>query len=278
MREVPFKANQPHHVEGKNWQTAIHLRMHGVQQPILGKVGHHVSRLACTTNKVVHGDCRDLPSKKGISANQVGRTIGVTTKTAWYLCHRIREAMSNGELRQLAGTIEMDETYVGGKKKRGEAKESWYQRKYPVIGIVEREGEVRFRKVPRATTANVKPVFEQHVSRDVHRIVTDESGIYPWMFDDATKLKHFTINHSQTYANGWIHTNTVESSFSNFKRGLVGSFHRLSYKHLDRYLQEFEFRQNNRKNPAMFQRVLQRAGTTPHLTLRALVDGQESPF
>jgi transposase-like protein len=217
-------------------------------------------------------------AKKGISANQVGRTIGVSLKSAWYLCHRIREAMNTGDLPLLKGTVELDETYVGGRKRRDESTETWYERKHPVVGMVERGGEVRFRKVPRANAKSVRAVYDKCVSPNVHRIVTDESAIYPYMFNKDEELKRFTIKHGERYADGWIHTNTVESSFACFKRGLVGSFHKLSYKHLDRYLREFEFRQNNRKNPAMFERVLQNSAATPHLTFRALVDSGESRF
>jgi transposase-like protein len=217
-------------------------------------------------------------AKKGISANQVGRTIGVTTKSAWYLCHRIREAMNTGDFPLLKGTVEVDETYVGGKQKRNEHKETWYERKHPVVGIVERGGEVRFRKVPRANAKSVKAVFDECVSPNVHRIVTDESMIYPSVFDKQQELKRFTIKHAERYVDGWIHTNTVESSFSNFKRALVGSFHQMSYKHLDKYLREFEFRQNNKRNPAMFEQVLQNAAVTKHVTFRALVDGAEERF
>ncbi len=212
-------------------------------------------------------------AKKGISANQIGRTIGVTTKSAWYLCHRIRESMNTGDLPLLRGTVEMDETYVGGKKRRSETLTDSYARKFPVVGIVERGGEVRFRKVARANAKSVKVVFDQCVSPDVHRIVTDESMIYPSMFDAQQEVKRFTIKHAEKYVDGWIHTNTVESSFACFKRGLVGSFHKLSFKHLDRYLYEFEYRANNRKNPAIFERTLRGIATKNPLPFRTLVDG-----
>jgi transposase-like protein len=217
-------------------------------------------------------------AKKGISANQVGRTIGVSLKSAWYLCHRIREAMTTGDLPLLKGTVEVDETYVGGRKRRNENKESWYERKHPVVGIIERGGELRLRKVARANAKNVRAVFDKCVSPNVHRIVTDESMIYPSVFNKNEELKRFTIKHAEKYVDGWIHTNTVESSFACFKRGLVGSFHQMSYKHLDRYLSEFEFRQNNRKNPGMFEQVLKNSAAKQHLTFRALVDSPESRF
>jgi transposase-like protein len=217
-------------------------------------------------------------AKKGISANQVGRTIGVSVKSAWHLCHRIREAMKSGDLPVLKGTIEIDETYVGGRKRSNESKETWYERKHPVVGIIERGGELRLRKVPRANAKSVRAVYDKCVSPNVHRIVTDESSIYPYMFNKQEELKRFTIKHAEKYVDGWIHTNSIESSFACFKRGLVGSFHQLSYKHLDRYLSEFEFRQNNRKNPMMFERLLQRSAKVPNLTFRALVDTPGSRF
>jgi hypothetical protein len=218
-------------------------------------------------------------AKKGISANQVGRSIGVTTKSAWHLCHRIREAMNEGDFPLLTGTVEIDETYVGGKPRKGEPRQSYYDRKVPVMGMKERDGRVRFRRIERPSGAIVGAVISAHVSPDVERIMTDESAIYPWALTPEQRAKHFTINHSMRYVDGEIHTNGVEGSFSLFKRALVGSYHRLSFKHLDRYLREFEYRANNRKNAAMFENVLKNVATRPPLRFRVLVDGEEGlPF
>jgi transposase-like protein len=214
-------------------------------------------------------------AKKGVSANQIGRTIGVTTKTAWFLCHRIREAMNTGDLPLLKGTVEVDETYVGGKQRKGEMRQTWYERKLPVMGMKERGGLVRFRQVRATNAGTVRQVVSKHVSPDAERIITDESVIYHFGLTPEQRAKHFTVNHSITYVNGEIHTNGVEGSFSLFKRALVGSYHRMSVKHLDRYLREFEFKQNNRKNPAIFQQVLTNVAAKPQLTLRVLVDGAE---
>ena len=214
-------------------------------------------------------------AKKGVSANQVGRMIGVSTKTAWYLCHRVREAMKTGDLPLLSGTVEIDETYVGGKQRRGEPRMSWYDRKMPVMGMKQRGGDLRFRKITRPAAKEVREVVNRCVSPDVERIMTDESTIYPFAFDDEQKKKHSTVCHSITYTDGEIHTNEVEGSFSLFKRALVGSYHRLSFKHLDRYLTEFEWRANNRKNPQIFEKAIGSAAAAKHLTFRALVDGGE---
>jgi transposase-like protein len=214
-------------------------------------------------------------AKKGISANQVARTIGVSVKSAWYLNHRIRAAMNTGDFPLLTGTVEVDETYVGGKQRRGEIRKTWYERKIPVMGLKERGGRVRFRQMKGGSAGHVGEMVTKHVSPDAERIMTDESVLYQFGLSPEQRAKHFTVNHSITYTNGEIHTNGVEGSFSLFKRALVGSYHRLSLKHLDRYLREFEFRANNRTNPAMFQQVLMNVAAKPQLTFRALVDGAE---
>ena len=175
-------------------------------------------------------------AKKGRSANEMGRTIGCAYKTAWYLCHRIREAMNSGELALLTGTIEVDETYVGGKPRKGEPRRTYFERKIPVMGVIQRDGEIRFKQVERANAETVKNVMAAYVSPDVTRIITDESVIYPFGFSPEQMAKHETICHMREYARGDIHVNNVESAFSLFKRALVGSFHRMSVKHCDRYL------------------------------------------
>jgi transposase-like protein len=215
-------------------------------------------------------------AKKGVSANQVGRTIGVSVKSAWYLCHRIREAMNTGDLPLLEGTVEVDETYVGGKQRRGEIRKTWFERKFPVMGMKEREGKLRFRVMKGAGAGAVRQIVSKNISPDVERVMTDESPIYQFGLTPEQRARHFTVNHSITYANGEIHTNGVEGSFSLFKRALVGSYHRLSLKHLDKYLREFEFRANNRTNPAMFQDTLRNIASRPRLTFRALVDGVDA--
>ncbi len=216
-------------------------------------------------------------AKKGISANQVGRTIGVSTKSAWYLCHRIRDAMTaDGSL--LKGIVELDEMFVGGKQK-GKGVYYGKKQKAVVMGLKERDGQVRFVHVPDAKGGTWKTQIAQHVNMpEVSHVMTDDSSAaYTALKDD--RHKHHAVRHTAgEYAIGIVSTNSVESSFSLFKRGLVGSWHKLSKKHLARYLQEMEYRHNNRKNPAMFEDVLSGIAAKPHLTFRALVDGEESPF
>ncbi len=187
-------------------------------------------------------------SKKGMSAHQIGRMLGVTYKTAWFMCHRIREAMTEGSSGPLGGenkVVEVDETYVGGK-----AKNRAYRTpaaKKPVVALVERDGSVKSFHVANVTGANLRPLVMKHIDQETH-LMTDESPLYPKM---GRKFKnHSTVNHSvkqYTKTGNFIHTNTVENFFSIFKRGVIGVYHHLSEAHIGRYCAEFDFRYNNRK-------------------------------
>jgi len=223
-------------------------------------------------------------AKKSISANQVGRTIGVSTKSAWYLCHRIREAMG-GDGSLLQGVLELDETFVGGRVK---GKGVWYAKKEKavVLGLKQRNGQVRFVHAPNTKGDTWKAAIKTHVDMPkVAQIMTDDSTSVSFAVQ-REHAKHHVVNHSKgeyayKTAFGLVSTNSVESSFSLFKRGLVGSWHKLSKKHLQRYLREMEYRHNNRKNPAIFEDMLSGIAANPRLTFRALVDGrkeQEVPF
>src|SRR5207245_5151311 len=200
-------------------------------------------------------------SKKGISACQIQRSLGVSYKTAWYLCHRIRAAMLEVAPPKLGGTVEIDETYVGGKKRRWRARSD----KQVVIGIRQRNGDLRLIRAEDATSATVREIIRQHVGSHVEVIVTDESAIYPWALNKLPKEKHKTINHSKQYAHGDVHTNTVESAFSLLKRGIVGTWHKVSAKHLSAYLDEMCFRFNNRRNQFLFRDTLMKMIHSPNL-------------
>jgi transposase-like protein len=171
-------------------------------------------------------------SKKGISSNQLHRILGVTLKTAWFMSHRIREAMREGKLPGGLGGegkfVEADETYVGGKaKNRAYAKE--LPRHEPVVALVERNGRVASFHVPNVNATNLKPIIKEQISPQSH-LRTDE-----------------TVNHSaKEYVRGDAYTNTVEGYFSILKRGVYGVYHHVSQEHLKRYLAEFDFRYNER--------------------------------
>lgn len=215
-------------------------------------------------------------AKKGISAHQVGRTIGVTTKTAWYLCHRIREAMKEEGAEPLEGPIvEMDETYVGGKYRGPQAQRFHAKNKEIVIGIRARGGDVRFFHAKDVQSSTLARYIKENVSPQARMICTDELTSYPGAVKQSgLNIEHRTVNHTaKEYVYGDVTTNGIESSFACFKRGLVGSYHRLSVKHLNRYLHEFQYKANNRKNPELFEDVLKGIASNPQLPFRVLVDG-----
>ncbi|HET9743552.1 MAG TPA: IS1595 family transposase [Terriglobales bacterium] len=212
-----------------------------------------------------------VEARKGFSANQMKRTIGVSYKTAWYLCHRIRAAMREMERPALSGTVEVDETYIGGKQ-RGHQRKPGYgeSTKQIVIGIRQREGEVRFFHAGDAKVGTLAAFIKDNIAEDVDVIVTDEYGAYPSAMG-ALKPKHKTIKHKAgIYVDGDIHTNTIENAFSLLKRGIIGTWHRVSAKHLAAYLDEMTFRFNRRKNHNLFLDTLRHMVTADPLTFEKL--------
>jgi len=205
-------------------------------------------------------------SKKGMSACQIQRSLGVSYKTAWYLCHRIRAAMLEVAPEKLSGAVEIDETYVAGKKRRWRAKGDVSV----VIGIRQRNGDLRLIRAKDAKSKTVRDIINANVGGHVEVILTDESAIYPWALDKMQARIHKTINHSREYAHGDVHTNTVESAFSLLKRGIVGTWHKVSAKHLPAYLDEMCFRFNNRKNQFLFRDTLIKLILSPNLEYKNL--------
>jgi transposase-like protein len=212
-----------------------------------------------------------VEARKGFSANQMKRTLGVSYKTAWYLCHRIRAAMKEYDKTMLEGTVEMDETYVGGRK-RGAGIRGRGAEKEIVIGLRQRNGELRFFHAKDAKSATLAQYIRENVSEDVDVMVTDEWSAYPDAMRRTGKIdRHKTIRHKgHVYVDGDIHTNTVESAFSLLKRGVIGTWHRISAKHLAAYLDEMTFRFNRRKSPAIFLDTLRHMITAPVLTFEKL--------
>ncbi len=182
-------------------------------------------------------------SKKGISAKQLERSLGVTYKTAWFLAHRIRHAMSKSPLAgKLKGIAEVDETYIGGKGhgKRGRGA----VKKTPVVSLVQRDGDVRSCRVDNVKGKTLKGLIRREVEGEAH-IMTDAFPSYRGL--EKEFASHGVIDHDQEYVRGIIHTNFAESYFSLLKRGIVGAFHHVSRQHMDLYLNEFDFRWNTRK-------------------------------
>lgn len=185
-------------------------------------------------------------SKKGISAKQMERMLGVTYKTAWFMAHRIREAMNIQPERQLGDNddpVEVDETFWGNKGKHAPGARS-YHHQMKVVSLVERNGEKRSFHVPNVSPKTLRPILNAQIAAKA-RLMTDEHGTYTTLGRDFAS--HEVVNHTaKEYARGDVTTNTVESSFALLKRGLVGTFHSVGEQHLQRYVTEFDFRWNTR--------------------------------
>ena len=209
-------------------------------------------------------------SKKGISANQLSRALGVQYRTAWYLAHRIRKAMVVPNAPKLRGIVEVDETYIGGKQRGNRGKN---KNKDVVVGVRERGGELRLVQVPDNKGVTLHQVIADHVAKDAQAIMTDENPSYDFRLTQFRKVPHSRIKHKEkVYVRGNVHTNTVESAFSLFKRGLNGAFHKVSLKHLQRYLDEFGYRFNNRKDPDLFGMTIKRMARIGGMPYAKLVE------
>jgi transposase-like protein/predicted RNA-binding Zn-ribbon protein involved in translation (DUF1610 family) len=218
-----------------------------------------------------------VDAKKGISANQLKQHLGIGSyRTAWYMAHRIRKAMEgNGSL--LSGVVEVDETYIGGKaKRRGQRARNQKTRSEKfdmVVGMREREGRVKFVHVPDGKAASIRKAVDAKIAPTVEAIYTDSAAVYDFSFHPEMQRKRETVNHSIQWIvpGSLVHTNTVESSFSLLKRGLIGNFRRVSIKHLQRYLHEFEFRFNIRKDADRFSTTLRRMLNIPPMPYVELI-------
>jgi transposase-like protein len=185
-------------------------------------------------------------SKKGISSHQLHRVLEITYKSAWFMSHRIREAMRTGGLMPplggKGGTVEIDETFIG--KKKGANVQRGYGHKHAIMTLVDRKGEARSFHVKNVRANTLLPIIKANIERET-KIATDEATQYfdlKWHFADHQSVQHA----KEEWARGDVHTNTVEGFFGLFKRGMKGVYQHCSEKHLHRYLAEFDFRYNNR--------------------------------
>ncbi|MDZ4687215.1 MAG: IS1595 family transposase [Planctomycetaceae bacterium] len=213
-----------------------------------------------------------LTAKKGISALQIQRVMGsALTKgqgsyeTFWYMAHRLRAAMENDEFKKLAGVVEIDETFIGGKeenkplKVRGKAVRDGstsFRGKVGVIGAISRKGNVTCQIIENMDTQTVGEFVKKTVSDEVELIATDDHVVYD-KFAWGPGQKHESVKHSKDeYVRGVVHTSHIDSYWSLIKRGIMGNFHHVSRKYLGLYLNEFTFRHNNRKNEEVFATLI----------------------
>lgn len=187
--------------------------------------------------------------KNGVSAKEIQRHVGVTYKCAWRMAHQIRQLMQqDGEA--LSGMVEVDETYIGGSRRMSAKMEN----KTPVIGMKQRDGRLVAKAMPDRTRFSVVPVIEQNIAAG-STLLTDESSLYKIM--PALGYEHAKVMHSANeYVRGPVHTNSIEGFWSQLKRSINGTFHQVSGKHLQKYVNEFAYRYNRRKSGVpMFQHL-----------------------
>lgn len=246
-------------VEVTTLQTGFHWQCYACAPDTSYRFSHIAGTIFENTNKPLRDWFRVthlmLTSKKGMSALQIMRTMGFGSyKTAWYMCHRIRTALVEKNMDRLGGIVEVDETYIGGKAINKHHKRSGTgggsKGKIPVVGAVSRKGNVVARVLSVASQYTLDSFVREAVSNKVSLLCTDEHRGYVHLTD----FPHEVVKHSAgQYVVGAVHTQTIEGFWSILKRGIVGSFHKVSAKYLPLYVAEFQFRYNNRSNPDIFE-------------------------
>jgi transposase-like protein len=233
-------------MQGKSHRAGLY-QCNACREPFTVTVGTLYERSHIPLNKWLAATHLMMASKKGMSALQVGRMLGLSKKTAWFLCHRIRESLRETKLDTPLGgqnkVVEADETYVGGKAANRKGK---VPPKEAAFALVKRDGFVRSFHVAAVDAATLRPILRAHVDRHSY-LMTDSAPTYIPMGRDF--VGHGAVNHSiEEYVRGTFwHTNTIENYFSILKRGIVGTFHHISQQHLKRYLAEFDYRYNQRQ-------------------------------
>ncbi len=234
----------PYELKGKSNRPGLY-KCADCREPFTVTVGSIFERSKIPLNKWLLAVFLLCSSKKGMSSHQLHRMLGVTYKTAWFMTHRIREAMgATGGLMGSGGEpVEVDETYWGTSKTKPKGARG-YDHKMKIVSLVERHGVKKTVHVPNVTAATLRPILKAQISEKA-RLMTDEASVYTKVGREFAE--HGVVTHSAgEYARGDITTNSVESSFALLKRGLYGTFHHVGEQHLQRYANEFDFRWNHR--------------------------------
>jgi transposase-like protein len=235
-------------LKGKSTRPGVY-KCHECKKPFTATVGTLYERSHIPLHKWLVATHLMCASKKGMSAHQLFRMLGFGSyRTAWFMAHRIREGMrelhpdSSGPLGGSNKVVEVDESYVGGKARNRKGK---VPSKEAIVALVERDGRVRSHHVAEVTAKTLRPILKAQLDRGSY-VMTDEGTVYPPITREFSG--HGTVNHSieEYVRGGFWHTNTVESYFSILKRGIMGTYHHVSARHLKRYLGEFDFRHNER--------------------------------
>ncbi len=232
-------------LNGKSTRIGLY-KCYRCRKPFTVKIGTIFESSHVKMHKWLQAIYLMCASKKGISSNQLHRTLEVTLKTAWFMSHRIREAMRTGSFSAPVGgegrQVEVDETFIG--RKKGVPMRRGASHKMAVLSLVERGGEVRSFSIDTTKAREIGPIVNRNIARESH-LMTDEATQYR-NIGKGFKSHDWVTHSAGQYVRGPIHTNTIEGFFSIFKRGMKGVYQHCSEKHLHRYLAEFDFRFNNR--------------------------------
>lgn len=252
---TPMVKQKRHHCNNCNTSFSV----------TVGTIFHH-TRLPL--QKWFLGIAIILSAKKGLSARQLGRHLNVNKDTAWRMSMKIRNAMTQSDQRNLlTGIVEADETYIGGKPRRGGPKggggNAIHKRgrgttKTPVVGLAERNGNIKAKSFSNKplTVKNLNSLVRESVDINNATLVTDE---YKGYLGIKRMMPHKTIDHTKWYVDGDVHTNTVESFWALLKRGIIGQYHKVSLRYLPKYIDEFCYRWNHREDDDLFLLTLQKA-------------------
>jgi transposase-like protein len=216
------------------------------RKPFSVKIGTIFEDSALPLQKWFHAMFVVSAHKKGISSCQLAKDISVRQATAWHMLHRIRLTMTTGSFEKpLSGIVEIDETFIGGKRHDKEKQTGGVKGKAPVFGMVQRGGDARIETIKDIKSITLKTAIRQNASKDTI-LMTDNYAGYKGL--DKEFKDHQVVSHStHEYVRGICHTNTIEGFWSLLKRGIVGIYHHVSPEHLHRYCEEFEYRYNSRK-------------------------------